>query len=298
MQKNEYLANGTVTDFTRWLQEVARDDTGRLFRHRYEFEPRGRAIDGRPWHCEGLFDAKVKYEWPFRFSNFDSDESVAGRTYEENETSLEDISEKLGASVVDEGDHVKCYQSCIMTLDWGGVLGSATKGNKKHVNDFGDVLVEYLKKTKILFESADISLCRKYTVIAGSRPRPVIMNAGFTKIYSLLCNNFVIYDGRVGAALGFLARRYQENNNPGEAIPEEISFYFGRAKNPNVNRNPSDGNYQFRALSASNAVHIRNNLKANWLLENALKGECGRFNDQKDPMRSFEAALFMIGYKV
>ena len=36
------------------------------------------------------------------------------------------------------------------------------------------------------------------------------MNAGFVKIYSLLCDDCVIYDGRVGAALGLLTRQFCE----------------------------------------------------------------------------------------
>ena len=36
------------------------------------------------------------------------------------------------------------------------------------------------------------------------------MNAGFEKIYSVLLDGCVIYDGRVGAALGLLARQFCE----------------------------------------------------------------------------------------
>ena len=34
------------------------------------------------------------------------------------------------------------------------------------------------------------------------------MNAGFVKIYSVLLDSCVIYDGRVGAALGLLVRQF------------------------------------------------------------------------------------------
>lgn len=34
------------------------------------------------------------------------------------------------------------------------------------------------------------------------------MNAGFTKYYALACDDVIIYDGRVGAALGLLAREF------------------------------------------------------------------------------------------
>ena len=33
-------------------------------------------------------------------------------------------------------------------------------------------------------------------------------NAGMTKVYSLMCDNFIIYDSRVAAALGWLVMKY------------------------------------------------------------------------------------------
>ena len=34
------------------------------------------------------------------------------------------------------------------------------------------------------------------------------MNSGWTKVYALMLDDFPIYDGRVGAAMGYLVRRY------------------------------------------------------------------------------------------
>ena len=36
------------------------------------------------------------------------------------------------------------------------------------------------------------------------------MNAGFVKIHNLLCDHFVIYDGRVGAALELFVRQFRD----------------------------------------------------------------------------------------
>ena len=34
------------------------------------------------------------------------------------------------------------------------------------------------------------------------------MNAGWTKVYALMLDGFPIYDGRVGAAMGYLVQQY------------------------------------------------------------------------------------------
>lgn len=35
------------------------------------------------------------------------------------------------------------------------------------------------------------------------------MNSGFTKLYSLIFDKFIMYDSRVAAALAFLVMRYE-----------------------------------------------------------------------------------------
>lgn len=78
------------------------------------------------------------------------------------------------------------------------------------------------------------------------------MNAGFVKIYSVLLDSCVIYDGRVGAALGLLVGLYcREQALP--QVPKALHFAYGapkeavKAKNPKV-RNPSAGPYTFPKL--------------------------------------------------
>ena len=54
----------------------------------------------------------------------------------------------------------------------------------------------------------------------------IIMNSGFTKIYSLIVQDFIIYDSRVGAALGLLIKCFCEDKQK-EKIPEELRFAWG-----------------------------------------------------------------------
>ena len=78
------------------------------------------------------------------------------------------------------------------------------------------------------------------------------MNAGFVKIYSLLCDDCVIYDGRVGAALGLLTRQFCEATGR-TVVPSMLAFAFGTPKEaPNSKhakiRDPSHGTLRFPRL--------------------------------------------------
>ena len=58
----------------------------------------------------------------------------------------------------------------------------------------------------------------------------IIMNSGFTKIYSLYINDFIIYDSRVGAALCYLVKLYCIEQKQG-GVPSLLKFAYGDARN-------------------------------------------------------------------
>lgn len=133
------------------------------------------------------------------------------------------------------------------------------------------------------------------------------MNSGFTKIYSLIVHDFVIYDSRVGAALGLLVRNFCEETGRVKT-PEELRFAWGaKRRGASVNtkitdnpRNPSYKGYKFPILTNNTKLHINNNIRANWLLKEVLQRTTSKFNmlDENLRLRALEAALFMIGYDV
>jgi hypothetical protein len=124
------------------------------------------------------------------------------------------------------------------------------------------------------------------------------MNAGFTKYYALACDDVIIYDGRVGAALGLLAKEFCKRQGI-KNLPEELSFRWGaqNGKKP-LNRNPSDVYYRFPKLPAEGAVWAEWNMKANWILTTALKYTKADWCNGSDGLRKIEAALFVIGYSI
>jgi hypothetical protein len=118
-----------------------------------------------------------------------------------------------------------------------------------------------------------------------------------TKIYSLLVDDFIIYDSRVGAALGLLVVRYCQAQNL-STIPPLLRFPWAPANETNTvapkNRNPSIGNLCIGQIRRAEE-HVRWNLRASWLLRE-LVGKSQQFSEQGNSLRALEAALFMIGY--
>jgi hypothetical protein len=124
------------------------------------------------------------------------------------------------------------------------------------------------------------------------------MNAGYTKYYALACDDVVIYDGRVGAALGLIAKTFCKSNDI-YPLPNELAFRWGaqNGKNP-LNRDPSDAIYKFGRLPAEGAAWAEWNIKASWLLNSALNKSNSPWCSGLDGLRRIEAALFVIGYSI
>lgn len=299
MRKNEYLEEPEIQLFITWLSGVARNEVNYQFSHQYESETKGQSTRTITWKCNSLFDAYQKYDWPFSYKDLGSNNvsTKRGSSYDESELVLANLS-KLLLQATEEKDNDLAFNACAMVLDWGGVLGSVNTGNLQKLVLLKPYLFSYLVAVKGFFESPALKLGEKYEVRVLGESIPIIMSAGFTKIYSLLCDDFIIYDGRVGASFGLLVRMYYERNAPGNAVSKNLLFHYGKAKNRKVNRNPSTDLYEFKPLSTSMKVHIEDNVKANWIIQELLGKDCGEFNNLTNPGRCLEAALFMIGYRI
>tara|TARA_Y100000296_G_scaffold76331_1_gene96856 strand:+ start:184 stop:1266 length:1083 start_codon:yes stop_codon:yes gene_type:complete len=280
MNKNEYLNQAVVKEFASYLSDLINGKEP--FEHEYHWYYGKKDI-----YFDSFLDALHKYEWPFRYTDRFSNEVKTGKSLLENKTCLEGFSRGL-VSAISKVNLEACQNYCLMILDWGGVLNQ----NDEKIMSLGTKLPEYLASCKRLFNSPDITCNGKYKVSVNGESIDVIMNAGFTKIYSLICSNFIIYDGRVGGALGYLETSFY--NKTGGAQSKLLSFHYGSARGKQT-RNPSVNNFQFSILSAGN-VHTRDNLKANWLLSEALENQTSLVGDKAALLRDIECALFMIGY--
>ncbi len=123
-------------------------------------------------------------------------------------------------------------------------------------------------------------------------------NAGLSKVYSLLLDDFVIYDSRVAAALGWLVVRYCHAHQL-SAVPGTLAFPWSSGReaasvSDAKRRDPSDGKYQFPRLGDAR-LHARWNLRASWLIQ-ALAARLPDFCNLPDGIRALESSLFMWGY--
>jgi hypothetical protein len=121
-------------------------------------------------------------------------------------------------------------------------------------------------------------------------------NSGFSKIYSLYIDDFIIYDSRVAAALCYLIKLFCDEK--GKSIPNDLMFEIPESK-------PSKSDPDRRIVCGFNFItdeknYLLWNIKASNLLKEVLKTTKSKFNKipQKERLRALEAALFMIGYKV
>ncbi len=127
------------------------------------------------------------------------------------------------------------------------------------------------------------------------------MNAGFVKIYSLLCDYCVIYDGRVGAALGLLTRQFCEATGRTE-VPSMLAFAFGTPKEaPNTKdakvRDPSHGTLRFPRLRPDARFHTVQVMRANWFVRRAQDRNPNAFTAGEERFHELAAGwLFMVGY--
>jgi hypothetical protein len=289
LSRAEYLNCNYVQQFSGWL--AARLDQPGSLEHSYFLED----VDLN-WSCDSLYDAYQKYWWPFKFEC-----RVLGRQVSGSEglsSSLDYLTELANAfrPAVENGDVETTVNCALSALDWGGVLGK----NRARVIAMG---------RDICGTFAYISKKLKMDSVRLGENQDIHINSGFTKIYSLLVDDFIMYDGRVGAALGLLGRLFCQEAGLAN-IPQEIEFSYGRGQEapggmtgPN-RRNPSTAEYRLPEFTGDRQRHLDDNIKAGWLLKDLADKANSKFNDlpQAPPLNerltAMQSALFMIGYDV
>lgn len=275
LSKEHFLADKYVQDFISWLGQKLDGE----FKHFYK-----RKKNKKNWGCNSIFEAYKNYNWEFRLK----EKEVS--SFEDSSLCLNELSSQLRDSI-NQGDNELCQEACLAILKWGGAL----RNNEQKIKNLGNSLIRYLQEARDKLTTDTIEEADFYKTLFE---RTIYMNSGFSKIYSLYIDDYIIYDSRVGAALGLLVRKFAEERNLSH-VPEMLTFAYGNGRG-GVNRNPSSDKYKFPLLRSGDRYnnHIENNLKANWLLKETLLRNESQFNKEKDSLRALEAALFMIGYSV
>lgn len=284
MKRKEYCESSSVQAFISWLSSLI--DKEDFFVHSYFI-----AKSKENWMCNSIYSAFENYKWSFHCVD-GSGNRIDGSSFLDSKIVLDECSSKLRTSLYLR-DEDACFSACRQILEWGGV----TNKNSDRISRIKNRCNYFNYAIKILESDSDLE---EFT------NADIIMNSGFTKIYSLIVKDFIIYDSRVGAALGLLVKCFCENTKK-EKIPEELRFAWGlKRKSPYSQienyenpRNPSNQLYKFPILN-NNKLHINNNIRANWLLKEILQKTNSKFNylDESMALRALEAALFMIGYEV
>jgi len=285
--KNSYLLSTTIQEFIRWLEPLLDKDN---LRHEFYMKrPKGY------WSCNSLFSAFENYHWPFRYTCPHSKKERRANGFFDTFHFLSQMSEGLRQSVREENTRF-CIECCTDILKWGGVIAS----NGDRLISMGDKLCQYFKtlQEKLDLEKQKIQLNDE-----------IVITSGFIKIYALLIDDFIMYDGRVGAALGLLARSFCEEAGL-DSIPHELLFSFGKGREAEVSssesnrRNPSLGKYRFPEMAGNPEGHLRDSIRSSWLLKGVLESTNSKFNNlqQNGPLDirfwALQSALFMIGYDV
>jgi hypothetical protein len=271
MTRADFLADSHIQGFSYWVAQRFNSDGN--WRHSYVIRDSGARCT-----FTSLADAFRQYEWN-------------GKSWSENFGELTTYRRQLRTAIATSNSHA-AFAVCEAVLRWGGVWAN----NGRTLAARQPTLLDELRHVSAVLTSertptkSDMQL----GLIACS------MNAGFVKIYSVLLDSCVIYDGRVGAALGLFARQYCEIHGL-PAVPPTLAFAYGppkeaaNAKRPKL-RNPSRGTYRFPRLRRDVRFHTEHAMRANWFLQAALDCCPVVFSSGEAGFHELAAGLFMVGY--
>lgn len=274
VNRDQYLSDRSVKGFIEWMKPMLCSQGS--FRHSYCVPGKGVVT------FSSIYDAFTQYEW----GNAD---------FNQTSKMLDCFAARLNAAA-DTNNPAAFRSTCEDILRWGGVLPR----NQRRLEALGPGIVMAFKRAAAQLdpESAD---CRhlgnlQVPVARGQRPA-YLMNAGFTKIYSLMIPGFPMYDGRVGAALGLLSRSFCEASKPPlRSVPANLAFPRGQGQSRI--RDASRGTLRYVSFNGRPLLQAEWNLKAAWLLGELCQHGCFGQLRKNQRLRALEAALFMIGYDV
>jgi hypothetical protein len=245
--------------------------------HSYAVPSRGksrawsRTVDGK-WSAVGLADALSKYAWN-------------GKNFAANKAELDRFAADLQSAIQQDSKSDVCTILRAI-MHWGGVDNRhRQKRTFEWIERNADEISAKLSNAVDLIKDERTSL----DSFDGEN---LIMNSTMTKIVSLADpeQKLVIYDGRVGGALGYFVARFSEER----AIHQhDLAYQLLFAVDREAKRRPETKRIHFpvlfgRARDRCHASMVR------WASQ--LIGQVA--NECHASPREIEAALFMWGYNV
>ncbi len=233
------------------------------------------------WWCHSLQEACLNYSWS---------KGSAARFVQLSQDIM---------TAIDQGDTAQVRGLCLEIFQWGGVARKLDDASRLWVESSASngTLISSLCQASQLLQPASTSS------LASFDGRQLLMNSAMTKVYAAVdsTQSIAMYDGRVGAALGLLARLFFHSTQD-PVLPEDLPFLWGPMQGIGKTnlRNPSTPPYNFKSLYAASVTdEIRANVSR---LTNRILAAASRLirqeGLQKATVHDFEKALFMIGYRV
>ena len=201
MKKDDYLRLDAVKAFTKWF---ATSEAQSLSHNYYNVAKKSNVF------FKDLPDALNKYEWRGNLNK--------------NTAILRVIQNNLNAAIKTQ-DFLGFRDASHELMKWGGT----GRGNNDWLGKEGNFNV--IQETLQLLKSQvdDINEIKQVDNLR--------FNSGLTKVYSLIADDFIIYDSRVAAALAWYVLKFIEAENK-DKIPEELKFACMKAKGGKQLRNP------------------------------------------------------------
>jgi len=274
-----YKELAEVNGFIEWLAYHLGSNT----EVEHEYSNRQTA---KRWQFSSLHDAYKQYEW--QHSGVPHLNVSAGSSAESNAEALDALAVDLAAANCDD----TMLRGTQATMAWGGV----SAGNNQWLADNRVGLASMVEQVAQVLRQGNLDSPQ---FLGDLR-----FNAGMTKVYSLMCENFIIYDSRVAAALGWLVMKYCSERKL-TALPDGLRFPWAPAKEAQNATAPKNRNagiehgFKFPRLRRG-LHHALWNMRASWVLSEALahpSAQGSRFHEAGGkPIRKLEMGLFMIGY--
>lgn len=273
LQKKAYLENEAVQAFT---QQLASWMDGEPFGE-HHFFIRDKILPenyDRNFHATTLTEAFDRFYWNGKY--YPEHQQIQDKLRLRLQTALGSLHDSLVDTIDDillwasGGKVIKLYT---LNRDWA----------RNHASDLAVKLQESLN----IFRS-DTPDCSKFD-------GELRMNAGFTKIYALAEPSLVAYDGRTGAAMGYLTRQFCEKQRT--LLDPNLCFPWAPGAST-MNRNPSTELLHFKQLANRSRFHAEWKIRASWVLNAASDLARSEWCKGMVGLRRVEAALFMIGYDI
>lgn len=230
------------------------------------------------WWCRSLWEAFFHYSWP----------------EDPQPNSFQCIAARLQHALAVQ-DQAAAHLACLDIFKWGGVARKTDDKSRIWVESQYQqkTLCQSIKQAVQLLQPGSSSGLRAFDGVQ------LLMNAAMTKVYAAADPaNIIIYDGRVGAALGLLTRHWLVQSGIA-TVPTDLAFRWGRGQSA-VNRDPSLGGHIFSELyrPSTKAVYKDEVWAEQVRLAGALLKEMMALNLSIKSIGEIEKALFMVGFSV